>query len=172
MDHEVITINNMELEFTKITIEDKEKVFDLFKECEDFFLLTTGTKPDDCEDYFYNLPPEKTFEDKYLYGVFHNSSLVAAVDIITDYPEKGEWIIGLLLIHPKARGIGLGKKIHNLLKKLAINEGADKLRIGVLEQNTDALVFWNKLGYKEYKITEPRRFGVKESKVVVMKYYL
>ncbi len=169
---EVIIINNKELLFRKITIEDKDKVMDLFRECEDYFVLTEGTKPDECDSFFNDLPPKKTIEEKYLYGVFDNNSLIAAIDIVLNYPEKGEWIIGLLLIHPKTRGIGLGKELHNLIEKLAINEGAEKLTIGVMEQNTNALIFWNKIGYKQTKITEPRKFGIKESKVVVMNYYL
>lgn len=169
---EVIIINNKKLVYRKITIEDKDKVMDLFRECKDFFVLTEGTKPDDCDGFFYDLPPEKTNEEKYLYGVFDNNSLIAATDIVSNYPEKGEWIIGLLLIHPNTRGVGLGKEIHNLIKELAINEGAEKLRIGIMEQNTNALIFWNKIGYKQTKITEPRKFGIKESKMVVMNYYL
>lgn len=169
---EVIIINNKEILFKKITIEDKSKVMDLFRECTDFFELTEGIKPDDCDDFFYDLPPNKTIEDKYLYGVFDKDLLIGVIDIVSDFPEKGEWIIGLLLLHPNTRGIGLGKGIHNLIKELVKNEGAQKLRIGVMEQNTDALIFWNKIGYKQIKITEPRKFGIKESKVVVMNYYL
>ena len=90
---------------------------------------------------------------------------------VADFPEKGEWIIGLLLIHPNARGMGLGRAMHNEIKKFVKNQGGKKLRIGVMEQNVDALVFWSKIGYKQTKITETRKFGIKESKVVVMNYY-
>jgi ribosomal protein S18 acetylase RimI-like enzyme len=169
---EVIIINNIRLVFRKITIEDKDEVMHLFRECKDFFVLTEGTKPDECDGFFYDLPPEKTIKEKYLYGVFDNNSLIAAIDIVSNYPEEGEWIIGLLLIHPNTRGMGLGKELHNLIKRITINEGAEKLRIGVMEQNTDALTFWNKIGYKQTIVTEPRKFGIKDSKMVVMNYYL
>ncbi|WP_202708876.1 GNAT family N-acetyltransferase [Sporosalibacterium faouarense] len=171
-DQEVIKINNMELFFRRITIEDKDKVMNLFRECKDFFVLTEGVIPYDSDSFFYDLPPGKNLEEKYLYGVFDKNSLVAVIDMVSNYPEKGEWIIGLFLIHTKIRGIGLGREIHNLIKNFIISKGAEKLRIGVLEQNTNALKFWNKIGYKQTKITEPRKFGTKESKAVIMNYYL
>ncbi len=172
MNEEMIRMNNRELSFRKIRVEDKNKVLNLFRECKDYFELTQGTIPDDCDSFFYDLPPNKTIEDKYLYGVFDKNLLVGAIDIISNYPKQGEWIIGLLLLHPNTRGIGLGKEIHNLIIKLVKKEGAEALRVGVVEQNKDALYFWHKIGYKQTKITEARKFGIKESKVVLMNYYL
>jgi GNAT superfamily N-acetyltransferase len=137
-----------------------------------FFPFNRSVVPINCDSFFYDLPPEKTLKDKYSYGVFENSSLIAAIDVVSDYPEKGEWIIGLLLIHPKARNIGLGKRIHDIVKKVAKNKGAEKLRIGVVKQNINALTYWNKIGYKQIEIIPPKKIGIIESKVVVMNYKL
>ncbi len=168
----VIALNNKELLFRKITIEDKDAVMDLFSNCEEFFILTEGAMPVDSDGLFYDLPPGKLAKEKYLYGIFEHSSLIAAADIVTNYPEEKEWMIGLLLIHPKSRGVGLGKIVHDIIKELAVNEGAEKLRVAVVEQNTKALIFWGKIGYKQIKVTEPIKFGIKESRVIVMNYFL
>ena len=157
--------------FRRITINDKYQVMYFFRECPDYFELTEGVQPDNCDEFFYDLPPNKTKNEKYLFGAFKEDTLIGVVDLVADFPEKGEWIIGLLLIHPNARGMGLGRAMHNEIKKFVKNQGGKKLRIGVMEQNVDALVFWSKIGYKQTKITEPRKFGIKESKVVVMNYY-
>lgn len=169
---EVITLNGKELLFREISTKDKDKVMDLYKNCNDFFELTEGIKPDNCEELFNDVPPNKTIEDKFLYGIFDKDILVGVIDIVADFPEKGEWIIGLLLLSPSVRGIGLGNKIHDLIKEMVENEGGEKLRVGVIEENTKALIFWGKIGYKQIKITEPRKFGMKKSRVIVMNYYL
>lgn len=169
---EVITLNGKELLFREMYIKDKDKVMELYKNCNDFFELTEGIKPDNCEELFNDIPPNKTIEDKFLYGIFDKDMLIGVIDIVSDFPEKGEWIIGLLLLSPSVRGIGLGNKIHDLIKEMVENEGGEKLRVGVIEENTKAVMFWEKIGYKEIKITEPRKFGMKKSRVIVMNYYL
>lgn len=148
-------------------------VMNLFINCKEYFILTEGKEVEDCSDFFTDLPPNKKIEDKYLYGVYDDELLVGAIDLVSNFPEDGEWMIGLVLLHPKVRHIGLGKTIHNVIKDIARKGKAQKLRIGVIEQNTNGYKFWNKIGYKQIKkITDPIKFGAKESKVIVMNYYL
>lgn len=169
---QIIMINNRELLFREITLQDKAQVMELFKACKEFFLLTEGVQPDNCEAFFTELPPNKKKEDKYLYGIFDKDTLIGALDLISDFPEKGEWIIGLLLLHPKTRGSGLGKGVHKVIKEIVKGEGGEKLRVGVMEENKNALHFWRKMGYEQRKVTKPIKSGIKESKIIVMNHYL
>jgi GNAT superfamily N-acetyltransferase len=172
MTNQKIILEDKILIFREISINDEAELLSLFNKCKDFFLLTEGVTPISCDSFFYDLPPKKNLKDKYLYGVFENSSLIAAIDVVSDYPKKGEWIIGLLLIHPKERKIGLGKRIHNIIEEIAKNKGAEKLRIGIVEQNAKVLGYWSKMGYKQIEITQPKKNGILESKVIIMNYKL
>ncbi len=172
MTNQRIILKDKILIFKEISIKDKTELFSLFNKCKDFFLLTEGRIPKTCDSFFYDLPPEKDMKDKYSYGVFENSSLIAAIDIVSDYPNNGEWIIGLLLIDPEARKIGLGKRIHNIIEEIAKNKGAEKLRIGVVKQNSRVLGYWSKMGYKEIGISQSIKIGILENEVIIMNYAL
>ncbi len=150
---------------------DKE-LLKLFEQCTDYFELVEGEVPKDTNDFFLSFPPSNSIEDKINLGLFKEDTLIGAVDIIKDYPEEKEWIIGLMIIDKDYRKAGLGRYVHDLIKTMAKNLGAKKLRIGVAEQNLSALEFWKTLGYKEIKITEPMKIGIKESRVIVMNYLL
>jgi len=167
-EQKLIILNQEQFLFRKITLEEKEDIMRLFNACEDFFILSEGKIPENGEAFFHELPSGKRIQDKYVYGVFDKHMLIGAIDIVADYPEKGEWIIGLLLLHPNKRGIGLGKKIHDVIKDLVRQAGGVKLRIAVVEQNINGQYFWKKMGYTQKKITKPRKFGIKESCVMVM----
>ncbi|MDA3847374.1 MAG: GNAT family N-acetyltransferase [Vallitaleaceae bacterium] len=168
----LILLDNQVYLLRAISVGDQAKVLSLFHTCEEFFILTEGIIPINSDELYYDLPPGNVMEDKLLYGVLQDELLVGVVDIVKNYPEKGEWIIGLLLLHPKVRGMGLGKSVHNILIRIARDGGAKKLRVGVVEQNTSGYQFWAKLGYKKMKLTEPIRYSIKESKVIVMNYFL
>ncbi|MGL4337015.1 MAG: hypothetical protein ACRCST_08960 [Turicibacter sp.] len=63
------------------------------------------------------------------------------------------WMIGLLLLSPNERNNKLGKIVHEEIKKYAVTQLADTLRIGVLEQNDKGLKFWKSIGYQHVKST-------------------
>ena len=77
-----------------------------------------------------------------------------------------------MIIDINYRKSGFGEKAHELIKYLAKEKDAYKLRIGVAEQNILAKKFWEKLGYKIIKITEPMKIGSKESRIIVMNYII
>lgn len=80
-------------------------------------------------------------------------------------------MIGLLMIDPKERGKGLGKVLHKFIKDYVLMHKADKLRIGVVEENTNATGFWKSLGYDEIKRVN-MSYGYKDNVVVVMNLQL
>ncbi len=74
-----------------------------------------------------------------MFGLYDDSLLIGLSDIVRDYPKKGTWTIGYLLIHPKYRGQGLGSQ---LIGNLEQTFKPSKLRCVVQKQNTRALAFW------------------------------
>ena len=63
--------------------------------------------------------------------------------------ERGEWMVGLVLLAPEARGQGLGKGIHAFLCEQVRRQDGRKLLIGVVESNRRAMRFWQSAGYRE-----------------------
>lgn len=144
----------------------------LFENCKDYFELVEGEVPKNTDDFFLSLPPNKNMNDKINLGIFKDEDLIGAIDIIKNYPEEKEWIIGLMIIDINYRKSGFGEKAHKLIEHLAKKQGAYKLRIGVAEQNILAKNFWEKLGYRTIKITESMKIGNKKSRVIVMNYII
>lgn len=165
---QMIPVGDKEYLFKEIDESYSEDVLGLFQLCGDFFNLVGGQVPTDTEDYFNELPPGKDREEKHLIGIFDGKKLVAAVDIVENYPRDKEWIIGLLVVHPAYRRQGLGSKIDEILGDIVVENRGKFLRIGVQLQNKEALKFWFNQGYEEKFTSDPILVGQLESKMVVM----
>ncbi len=136
--------------FKDITSEDEEIVQDLCIQCNDYFLTSQG-KPisgGEAKEIMKELPLNKDYIDKINIGVYNPSNeIVGFVDLIKDYPNIGNWIIGLLLISPIERRNGLGTIIHNEILNMIIKNNGEKISLGVLLENEGGLLFWKSIGY-------------------------
>lgn len=125
-------------------------------QCDDYFLLHEGTAAPStaAADIFSALPPGKTRRDKFVFGIEKaDGALIGIVDLVRDFPEKGIWMLGLLLLAPENRGNGTGKAVHTALTQWSKALGAKSLRIGVIAENKESAHFWNSLGYRKQKET-------------------
>lgn len=138
-------------EISQLSRQNNDIVEELCNKCSDYFMLSGGALPskDDGSALFTDLPPNKSLEDKFLFGVYKFNKLIGIIDIIKDFPAISEWTIGLLLIEPEERGKGLGIMIHDALVNWARHLGAKKFSIGVIEDNDRAFRFWSNLGYEK-----------------------
>lgn len=159
-------------EIRLLSKEDEELGDNLFKNCSDFFQLVENHDPQK-GDFIFNLeelPPNKNQEDKYVFGLFDKGEMISIIDIVKNFPEEKEWIIGLFMIHPAYRGKGFGRELHEAVKLWVKEMGGEKLRIGVAESNVKGYGFWQHIGYEEIKRTEPMLLGKKENIIIVMNY--
>lgn len=137
-----------------LTIDSIQITEALCLKCSDYYMLHDGILPsvEKIKEIFTALPPNKSYKDKFVLGVFKDSNeLIGIIDIVKNFPNFGEWIIGLMLIDSEERGNGLGKKVHEALVKWAIKLGAKSFRIGVIEDNHKGINFWSDLGYIKIK---------------------
>lgn len=154
----------------KLSIDDEQKIQKLCERSLDYFELVEGTHPDEYEarNILCDLPPNKSLEDKFVFGAFDNSGrLITVVDLIKDYKAIGEWIIGLMLIDPRERGFGLGRKVYDIIKEWISSSGGNMLRIGVVEDNINGYNFWLTLGFREREKVK-MKFKLKEHIVIIM----
>lgn len=93
------------------------------------------------------LPPNKGYEDKYYIGFFKADSLIAVMDLIKDYPEKGTALIGFFAMNTDFQGKGIGSIVISdsiaYLKQL----GFKKVRLGIDKGNPQSKAFWSKNGF-------------------------
>ncbi len=165
---QLIPVGEKKFLFKEIDESFSPQVLELFQASSEYFELISGETPEDTDDYFKALPPDKDYDEKHCIGVFDGDNLIAAIDIVENYPKDKEWIIGLLVIHPSYRGLGLGKKTEEILAAIVVENRGKFLRVGVQLQNEDGLNFWKKLGYEEKFTSEPMLIGKLESPIVVM----
>ena len=152
----------------------KAEIEAFFEQASDYALLESGVSNPQSEatDLLYSLPEEKTEKDKFVYGVFDEThQLIGVVDLIKNFPEKGEVMLGLLDFIPRVRHQGLGQAVHQVLVEKVKLAGGQSLRIGVLQENAAALRFWKALGYQKFKEVM-MTFGAKTQKVDVMRLKL
>ena len=86
---------------TYLQPEDKAIVQKLLENCADYFELVDGRLPtgSEAQELFEAKPPTKTLNDKLVIGLWNSTAkLIGILDAIRDYPQPGEWFIGLLLI--------------------------------------------------------------------------
>ena len=150
-----------------LTIDEQKMIEILNLKCSDYYILHDGVLASKKEalEIFNSLPPGKNYEDKFVIGIFkYGNELTGIIDIVKNFPDNGEWMLGLLLIEPEERGRGLGKLIHEALVQWAITLGAKSFRIGVIEDNHKGKKFWSEIGY--IKIKEATVDKTKKTNVV------
>lgn len=133
---------------------DTEEIQCICEKCNDYYILDNGigTDKNAAKEILEALPPNKSYDDQYNLGMFDkNNVLSAVINIIDGYPEEGVWMLGLLLVSPEKRRIGLGKFFHNDVVEFVKSKNGKKIRIAIFDDNTTALEFWKSLDYKYEK---------------------
>ena len=156
----------------QLLLEDIVAIQVLCEKCLDFMLLVDGrpAEPKGVEEDFLSVPPGKSFDDKFVFGIMNQQNeMVGLLDTLRCYPDEKTWWIGLLLFIPETRSQGIGKKVlHGFVEYVRLS-GAQAIMLGVVEENTLAYKFWERMGFEFVRKTEPRRFGNKTQTVSIMR---
>jgi GNAT superfamily N-acetyltransferase len=134
-----------------LTYTDLPALQALMEQCADYIELVSGSPPssNEAEMLVASLPPGKTLDDKYLIGFFDPAGdLSGIVDAVKDYPAENVWWLGLQLLAPKYRGRGAGSLFYRAFENWVAEQGAVQVRLGVLEVNPKAYLFWERLGFE------------------------
>lgn len=157
----------------KLAADDSIILQDLCDRCSGNNNIIVGSSRDTNEGdaILQGLPEGKTYDDKYVIGIFEQEQLVGVLDMVRNFPVEGELILGLLMFDPKYTGLGLRGKIHQCIIRWAKGQGFVKLRLNVEGENKESYSFWKNIGYEE---TKRVNIKVKNNyrEVVVMNYQL
>jgi RimJ/RimL family protein N-acetyltransferase len=74
---------------------------------------------------------------------------VGVLDLHLDHPEPGTVHIGLLLFRESCQGLGYGKETTGALEAAVKRAGYNHLRLSVVDENVDARLFWERLGFSQ-----------------------
>jgi RimJ/RimL family protein N-acetyltransferase len=149
---------------------DVSQIQDLCDLCSDYYMMDKGhpAEGDEAQNILKALPPDKTLDDQYNIGFFDgDEKLIALIHIVDGYPDEGTWMLGLMLVDPAQRQIGLGSYFHGKLLEFVKSKNGKRIRIGIFEDNEVALKFWKTLGYKYLKTWESDRGNNRMKTVLV-----
>ncbi|UAK23114.1 GNAT family N-acetyltransferase [Sphingomonas nostoxanthinifaciens] len=159
---------------TKLAKADAIEVAALYDRCADYFLLQDGLAPTlaDADELFIGLPSEKEARDQTVLGWRGDDGLHAVAAILRDYPRDGTWYLGLMIVEPAHRGLGLGRAIYGEIEDWAAKRGATEIRLAVLEANEAGERFWRSLGFGEVRRVGPDAFKIKSHRRIELSRHL
>ena len=125
----------------------------------DYNLLVEGSPPTAAHvhEFFTSRPPGYTLEDLFSLGYFAGVELIGVGSLLRRWNDPGKTMIGWLVFAPQWRGAGRGRVAVDQIEALArIWPGIDRLRVGVISTNQDALDFWRKAGFIDTGEIKPK----------------
>ena len=128
---------------------DHLRLADLCRECTDFFELVDAQAggPITADEILGPLPERITSGRKQVFGIEREDDLVGVAEILEGFPRPTEWQIGLLLVLPRLRSVGLGTKVWLGIRAWICQQGGSLVRLIVQKQNPEARRFWEKNGF-------------------------
>jgi ribosomal protein S18 acetylase RimI-like enzyme len=158
---------------TQLNTEDQVVLQTLLEKCSDYFILVTGSAPKSsaATSLLTDFPPGKTLGDKLVIGIsLRKQGLIGVLDAVRDYPKQEDWWLGLLLLEPAHRKKGLGRQIVQSFEQWASQQGARRILLGVLEENTMAYRFWQSVGFEIVERQPARQIGNRTHRMITMAY--
>ncbi|RYZ75149.1 MAG: GNAT family N-acetyltransferase, partial [Proteobacteria bacterium] len=100
-------------------------------------------------------------------------TLIGCIDVLIGYPSQETAMLGLLIISELHQSKGYGREALALLEdQLHQYPQIQKIRIGVVETNSEVLSFWKKQGVAEIGERKPYVNGDVRSEVLVLEKFL
>ena len=127
---------------------DADDILSLCKENAQFYLYceAQATKEQILND-MHITPPGIDLSDKYYVGFYQEGKLIAVMDLIDGYPEKGIAWIGFFMMNKSYQGKKLGTSIISETAAYLKSIGMDSIRLGIDKGNPQSTHFWKKNGF-------------------------
>jgi GNAT superfamily N-acetyltransferase len=165
MDTNQVTIRLLEGERSEM--EDLQRVIE---EAPTYAQLVTGVPPGpaDAQSTYTILPEGKSYDDKFVFGIYHGGKMVGCADLVRGHPTPRTAYLGLLLISEKHQRRGIGRVAFRLLEDFVRSWGTcDRIRLAVVRTNAQVVPFWEALGFDATGEIKPYRYGSVASESVL-----
>ncbi|MDF2679114.1 MAG: hypothetical protein K0R47_304 [Brevibacillus sp.] len=80
-----------------------------------------------------------------------DSQIIGLMHLVVSNPADQKSWISLLLLHADSQRNGYGREAVHLAETYCASAGSLHVHHGVIAQNEQALLFWGKLGYEQYR---------------------
>jgi RimJ/RimL family protein N-acetyltransferase len=134
-------------------------------------ITCTGLPPRsaDGQSTFLSLPENKSYEDKFVYGIYWGEQMVGCADVIRAYPKNESAWVGLLLIAEPHQHRGIGAIAYDLLEnQIRAWPGIQTIGLSVVRTNEQVLPFWKKMGFVETGVVKPYRYAQLTSESIIL----
>ncbi len=133
--------------------------------------LVTGSPPgpSDAQSTYSILPEGKSYDDKFIFGVYRGTEMVGCADLIRAFPDASTAHLGLLLIAEPFHRQGVGQAAYRALEEYICAWGTcSRVRLGIVRTNERVLPFWTKLGFTPTGEVKPYRYGNVASETIIL----
>jgi GNAT superfamily N-acetyltransferase len=155
----------------EVQAEDQPGLQDLLVRCSDYFTMVSGSAPGPTAalSLLESRPEGVASEEKVDLAVYAQAGeIIAVIDAVRNYPVQGAWWLGLLLIDPAYRNMGLGRRIYEAFESWSLALECQGMCLGVIDANQSAYRFWRLMGFEEFERQPPRQFGALQHTVITM----
>jgi GNAT superfamily N-acetyltransferase len=149
----------------RLLVGERSEMAELQRVIEDaptYAQLVTGVPPGaaDAQSTYTILPEGKTYEDKFVFGIYCGDEMVGCADLIRGYPDAVTAYLGLLLVSEKHQRQGIGRRAFQLLEECVRGwRTYDRIRVAVVRTNDGVISFWRRLGFEPTGEIKPYRYG-------------
>ena len=128
---------------------DTNLVEALYAEAADYWLLADRVPPDraKAEAFFTDAPPGADPARAQRLGLFDEGRLSGVAELSFGFPEPQDAYLGLMILAPRLRGQGHGRRLLAKVEDRARRAGAPRLCLGVLDANPRGRAFWEREGF-------------------------
>lgn len=133
----------------RITESDITAVYRLCKTNKRYYrTMRTVPTRESLTEVMSDMPGDTGTENKFFVGFYdEDEELVAVMDLITEYPEKNSAYIGWFMVRGDMQGEGVGSRIFADVRAALKGYGVDRVSLGCVKENEDAIAFWNAQGF-------------------------
>lgn len=134
----------------RISEEDIADVYNLCKDNRKYYeYAKTEPSKQDLTEVISQMPDNTGPENKYFIGFYDGKhNLVAILDLITRYPNDRAAFIGWFMVNASMQQKGIGSAIFADIRAALKAQGFEYLRLGCIKENSEAISFWKKQGFK------------------------
>lgn len=143
---------------------DRPLVAALFAEAADYVAIERDAAPGPelTDEYFADAPPGIDPATSFRLGALdEDGTLLGLIEQSFDYPTAEDSYLGLMLLAPRARGQGLGRRLLDAAETEARRRGKCRLYLAVLDANPRGRAFWEREGFVLHEGGRSVRLGEK-----------
>lgn len=161
-----------DLRVDALTAEDEAAVQVFFEANPGYFMVCNGQPAQPLEareELNGEVPHGWEYGRRWVWGyVDGQGTLVALVNIISDLWVSGVWHTAFFIVDSSRHGRGDARMIHQDIERWAQHNGAQWMRLVVVQGNVRAERFWAKLGYRQTRTREGIEMGKRINTVRMM----